>query len=307
MMFAAVKRYNALGWPILPLWWMENGRCVCVEHGACKPGAKKHEDCTPERCEVCATGGNSEGKHPIGFVAPRGPHSASVDRFQLDDWWRKYPSANVGIACEKFCVVDIDPRNGGAEWMADMVGRHARLPATPTARTGSGGFHYLFKLPSFALKGRAGPGVDIKKPGGYIVAAPSKTVERYRWLRPPETPLAELPAWLQPLVRADEPPPRIRVSDIADVALERRIERARAYLEHVEPAIQGQNGSTRTLVAAAHVTLGFMLEPDHAMFAMSDWNQRCQPPWSDRELKRKIDQALKGYRNVQPGQHLTSR
>ncbi len=266
MMFAAVKRYNALGWPVLAL----------------RPG----------------------GKEPFARFCPQGVKNATTMDAVVYGWWRNQPDCNVGIACEKFCVVDIDPRNGGAEWMADMVGRYARLPPTPTARTGSGGFHYLFRLPSFELKGRAGPGVDIKKPGGYIVAAPSKTVDRYRWLRPPETPLAELPAWLQPLVRAEEPPPRISVSDIADVALERRIERAQAYLEHVEPAVQGQNGSTRTLVAAAHVTLGFMLDPDHAMFAMRDWNQRCQPPWSDRELRRKIDQASKGYRNIQPGQHL---
>ncbi len=307
MMFAAVKRYTALGWPVLPLWWVENGRCVCVAHGACKPGSRKHEECTAERCEVCPPGGNSEGKHPIGFVAPRGPHSATTMDAVLFEWWRKYPRANVGIACEKFCVVDIDPRNGGVEWMTGQVGLHKRLPPTPTARTGSGGFHYLFRLPSFELRGGAGPGVDIKKPGGYIVAAPSRTVDLYRWLRPPETPLAELPAWLQALVKAEDPPPRIPVGDITDVALERRIERARAYLEHVDPAIQGQDGSTKTLVAAAHVALGFMLPADHALHAMRDWNQRCQPPWSDRELKRKIDQALKGYRNVQPGQHLTSR
>ncbi len=269
MMFAAVKRYTALGWPVLAL----------------RPG----------------------GKEPFARFCPQGVKSATTMDAPLFNWWRNVPDCNVGIACEKFCVVDIDPRNGGVEWMTEQVGLHKRLPPTPTARTGSGGFHYLFKLPSFELRGRAGPGVDIKKPGGYIVAAPSVTTERYKWLRPPETPLAELPAWLQALVKLDEPAPRIPVGDITDVALERRIERARAYLEHVDPAIQGQDGSTRTLVAAAHVALGFMLPADHALHAMRDWNQRCQPPWSDRELKRKIDQALKGYRGVQPGQHLTSR
>ncbi len=266
---AAALRYAKMGWPVLAL----------------VPGDKR----------------------PLADFFPRGVKDATTSANVLREVWKECPAANVGIACQRFMVIDIDPRNGGSEWMAEQVGLHARLPPTPTARTGSGGWHFLFRLPSFELRGRAGPGVDVKKPGGYIVAAPSRTVDLYRWMRPPETPLSELPAWLQALVKAEDPPPRVPVGDVVEVSLERRIERARAYLERVDPAIQGQDGSTRTLVAAAHVALGFMLPTDHALAAMRDWNQRCQPPWSDRELKRKIDQALKGYRNVVPGQHLQTK
>lgn len=244
------------------------------------------------------------GKAPMPRLCPSGVKSATRDSRTIERWFREFPRCNLGIACERFCVVDIDPRNGGAAWMSEQVGIHARLPLTPTAKTGSDGFHYLFRLPDFELRGRAGPGVDVKKPGGYIVAAPSTTLRRYRWLRPPETPLAELPGWLQALVRAEEPPTRVPLGDTREVPLERRIERARAYLEHADPAVQGQSGSTKTLIVAAHVVLGFLLPPDEALAALADWNARCQPPWSERELRKKIADVVKGYRNILPGQHL---
>ncbi len=266
MMLAAALKYAAMGWPVLAL----------------RPG----------------------GKEPLGDFFPRGVHDATTNERVIRAVWKDQPGANIGIACRSFVVVDIDPRNGGAEWMAEQVRLNGRLPVTPTARTGSGGWHYLFKPPSFETLGRVGPGVDLKKRGGYIVAPPSRTTLMYAWLRPPETPLAELPAWLQSLAKRPEPAQAIQVADIGEVALDRRIARAMAYLEHVEPAVQGQNGSTRTLTAAAHVARGFALPPDHALAAMRDWNARCQPPWSDRELKRKIDEALRKYVSIQPGQHL---
>ncbi len=298
-MLSAALRYAAMGWPVLPLHWIENGECSCRRFGFCRPGIGKHEHCSNEACEVC-----KPGKHPFGRFAPEAWKDATVDSEQIRSWWGHFRDLNIGISCDRFIVVDIDPRNGGAEWMAEQVRLNGRLPVTPTARTGSGGWHYLFKPPSFETLGRVGPGVDLKKRGGYIVAPPSRTTLMYAWLRPPETPLAELPAWLQSLAKRPEPAQAIQVADIGEVALDRRIARAMAYLEHVEPAVQGQNGSTRTLTAAAHVARGFALPPDRALAAMRDWNARCQPPWSDRELKRKIDEALRKYVSIQPGQHL---
>jgi hypothetical protein len=250
-----------------------------------------------------------DGKEPLARFSPEGVKSATVDQSEVTRWFRSVPDVNIGIRCSSFVVIDIDPRNGGDETMRAWVELHGRLPTTPVARTGSGGLHYLFRTPSFELRGKAGNGVDVKSKGGYIVAAPSIVKGRpYRWLRDPSTPLAELPAWLQSLVKREEPAPRVPVGDLQEVALERRIERARAYLERVEPAIQGQNGSAVTFVAVQHVVLGFMLPEAPALMALADWNARCQPPWTERELKRKIGQALSGAgRTVRPGQHLAER
>jgi hypothetical protein len=67
--------------------------------------------------------------------------------------------------------------------------------------------------------------------------------------------------------------------------------RAAAYLEHVGPAISGSGGSTHTFVVAQKLVLGFGLDDSTALSILSRWNQTCQPPWSERDLRRKIQQA----------------
>lgn len=101
------------------------------------------------------------------------------------------------------------------------------------------------------------------------------------------------PAWQIPAhVRVPEPPrapepPQLSLSDAAgDIP-----SRAAAYLEHVGPAISGSGGGTHTFVVAQKLVRGFGLDDDTAFALLSRWNQTCQPPWSPRELRRKIEQA----------------
>lgn len=71
------------------------------------------------------------------------------------------------------------------------------------------------------------------------------------------------------------------------------IARARAYLEKEDSAISGSKGHDRAFHVACVLIQGFRLSQDQAMAAISDWNARCQPPWSDYELKHKFDSAEK--------------
>src|SRR5690606_3701479 len=70
------------------------------------------------------------------------------------------------------------------------------------------------------------------------------------------------------------------------------IERARKYLAKVPPAVSGQSGHNTTFHAACVLVCGFMLERQQALGLLAEWNQACQPPWSDRELEHKVDSAL---------------
>jgi hypothetical protein len=90
-------------------------------------------------------------------------------------------------------VVDVDPRNGGAETLEATHGSLWYLPRTRTVRTRSGGWHYYFSLPDDRdLRGKLGPGVDIKKPGrGYVLVPPT---EGYRYVRGGRP--APAPEWL---------------------------------------------------------------------------------------------------------------
>lgn len=74
---------------------------------------------------------------------------------------------------------------------------------------------------------------------------------------------------------------------------ERIIERARAYLSAVPPAVQGQQGDSLTFRKACSVVRGFDLNESEALWLLGEWNARCQPPWTERELIQKIQGARK--------------
>lgn len=80
-----------------------------------------------------------------------------------------------------------------------------------------------------------------------------------------------------------------------------RVERARAFLEHAEPAIAGQHGDLQTFRLCCRVIRGFALSDEEAMSALSEWNTRCVPPWSEHELRQKVTNARRYGREPHGG------
>lgn len=72
--------------------------------------------------------------------------------------------------------------------------------------------------------------------------------------------------------------------------------RARKYVAKLPPAISGSGGHDATFHAACVLTLGFELSIDDAKTILLEYNARCDPPWSERELDHKLESAAK-----QPG------
>lgn len=71
------------------------------------------------------------------------------------------------------------------------------------------------------------------------------------------------------------------------------LRRASAYLGKLPPAIAGQNGHTTTFRAAIILVRRFGLPPDAALhLLLTEYNPRCDPPWSERELRHKVEDAL---------------
>lgn len=70
------------------------------------------------------------------------------------------------------------------------------------------------------------------------------------------------------------------------------IEQARKYLDTLPPAISGEGGHNRTFHVACVLVVGFGLEREDALALLKEWNESCQPPWTDDELEHKIDDAL---------------
>jgi DNA primase RepB-like protein len=71
------------------------------------------------------------------------------------------------------------------------------------------------------------------------------------------------------------------------------VQRARRYLARIEPAIAGQHGDVHTFRVCCRITRGFALSDQDALAVLRDWNDRCEPPWTERELRDKLLRARK--------------
>lgn len=81
---------------------------------------------------------------------------------------------------------------------------------------------------------------------------------------------------------------RVRKTSSGRVCLAERIER---YIDAMPPAISGQSGHRQTFFVARALVHGFGLSVNEALPYMRQYNQRCEPPWKESELKYKLASA----------------
>lgn len=183
----AALDYDKRGWRIIPLHRVggELKACSCNKGLAC----------------------TSKGKHPKDMKWQESPRLSVTDIY---GYWEDSKPPNLGIATgtiSGFWVLDIDPKGGGIDTMAELVQKHGRLPETFVVETGSGGYHYYFTLPDFIVKndqsGHAGAGVDVRGEGGQVVAAPSETDKGPYWIVS-DKPVAAAPQWVLDLVYKED-------------------------------------------------------------------------------------------------------
>ncbi len=93
-------------------------------------------------------------------------------------------------------------------------------------------------------------------------------------------------------VSAPAPPPPPSPRPLASGGAS-AFDRARKYLSTIPGAVSRSGGSAHTFMVAQRLVRGFSLPAADALALMRDWNMTCSPPWSERELVRKVDQAEK--------------
>jgi putative DNA primase/helicase len=167
---------------------------------------------TDRGCSCGMSSCDNVGKHPR---VKDWPNVATTDEATIQDWWTRWPDANIGIATgakSGVVVLDVDPDEGGALALEDLLAEHGSLPETVESLTGGGGRHLLFQHPGVEMRNSAsklGAGLDIRGDGGYVIAPPSlhESGRRYEWevsSHPTDVPLAPMPAWLLELVTASQ-------------------------------------------------------------------------------------------------------
>ena len=71
------------------------------------------------------------------------------------------------------------------------------------------------------------------------------------------------------------------------------LSRAQAYVATMPIAVAGQHGHTATFKVAVSLVIGFGLSEDEALPLLEEYSDRCQPPWSRKELEHKLQSAEK--------------
>lgn len=210
------------GWDPIPVWGV-NAEGVC----ACKNG---------QQCK-------SPGKHPVELKWSENERMTKRGAYE----WFAAPGhpTNVGLRTGKpssFWALDIDPKSGGDESLLSLESQYGSLPETRVHRTGSGGKHYLFRLPAdFEItnsRGRLPRGIDVRGNGGFIVAPGSVTgVGTYRTESP--APIVPAPEWLLNLLRPQTLDRQIEV--VESVAYDDLAPEAQAKaMRYLQSAVDGE-------------------------------------------------------------------
>ncbi len=115
---------------------------------------------------------------------PGGFRMATTDARQVAAWWRRWPTANIGVptgTASGVDVVDVDRKPGGDGFAA--FGRARRGGLVPgwlaVVRSASGGAHFYFPATSDRPQRSwqaANAHVDFRGDGGYIIVPPSVIV-----------------------------------------------------------------------------------------------------------------------------------
>ena len=237
----AALRYAARGWPVLPL--------------------------VPK------------SKEPLARLVAHGVKDATADPRTVHAWWEMEPTANIGIAVPTgLFVLDVDPRAGGNESLAELERKHGPLPATIECLTGGGGRHLYFRVPhGLRLRGKLGPGLDVKANGSYVVAPPSlhPSGGAYVWEvsgHPADVEPAPAPMWLLDLLSDGQ-----AARPAADDA----------------PIPEGERNATLTSLAGAMRRKGMSPAAIEAAL-LAENAARCAPPL-DKDEVRTIARSVGRY------------
>lgn len=245
------------------------------------------------------------GKRPLADLAPRGVYSATTDPETIRAWWTEAPDANIGAAvgAAGLSVLDVDCKDGqpGMASLADLEREHGPLAVDYVVETPSGGLHYYVREQWANTVSSVAPGLDTRGPGGYVVAAGSiidgvpYRVAEWSWGLL-ET-VQPAPAPLSMRVRSTTLPPAIAMPEIPDAA-PIMVERALGWLSNHPPAVSGAGGNAHTFTTACRVR-DFGLSAVQAEEAMlSEWNDRCDPPWTVDELATIVGNAYRYARGL---------
>ncbi|MGE3807966.1 MAG: bifunctional DNA primase/polymerase [Gemmataceae bacterium] len=246
---------------------------------------------------------SSLGYRCIPLLAGKKAPSIGWKRYQVEaptpsdyDSWFRDTRHNIGILTGSIVVMDCDSPES-IDFVMEQCG-----PTPAVCRTPRGGFHLYYRKRKGVIVGNQvrvrGRPVDVRAEGAYVVAPPSVNEQGrpYAWLGE-LLPAKELPVCKIGWLRARRRKPVQPVENIGHMQ-----RRARAYIAHIEGALAGQRGHDRTFRVACVLVQKFGLSIEESWPLFLEWNQQCEPPWTEKELLHKLQDAYRlRFRNSTRG------
>jgi hypothetical protein len=222
-------------------------------------------------------------------LTTHGCKDASCSPERIEEWWSKWPDANIGVAtgsASGIWVLDIDGMDGESSLRKIEDSHGGMLPSTVEVITGGGGRHLYFRLPDFedapAIRNSVktlGQGLDVRGEGGYVVAPPSihKSGRKYVWSVDSGSEFSQAPIWFVRLVAS---------SRVANLDVRRPDEHWQWVIRN--GADEGVRNATAASIAGKMLRLG-MLAAETYEFLVT-WNElRCRPPLPQTEISRIVE------------------
>jgi hypothetical protein len=243
-------------------------------------------------------------------------------RHQNANWWNVYISVNSirpGRSRARDAILDIrhvflEEDTDGPGLLAALTTRADLPPPSYVLHSSQGRLHVFWRARGFnaatveSIQKRLA--VELRTdPAATSCAQTTRLPGFANYKR--ETPCAVAIEYLRPRtvltpndfpqVKSPSPPTNGRKVCVEHPAANLRAARARRFLQSVQPAVSGCHGDVHTFRTCCRVVRGFDLSDDEALSVLSDWNTRCQPPWSEWELLTKVQNARRYGREAVGG------
>jgi len=212
-----------------------------------------------------------------------------ANKTQINNWWKKWPEANIGIVTGKISglvVIDMDSAAGQVALDAAL----GEIPATISQKTGKpNAAHLFFSHPgngnSFSNMARVIQDTDVRGDGGYCMVAPSvhPNGNIYKWdIDPVENGLDDL------LPLSDEL--KSLLSSESETPSEPGKPKSKNKDGWVQEVLLGVGKGCRNDSCAKLVGYYVSLDMDYAAIeaVLTMWNERNTPPMSFNELRTTI-------------------
>lgn len=230
-------------------------------------------------------------------ITKNGFHEASTDPAVINSWWKRNPNFNIGIATGQMSGglvvidLDIDEDKGkfGDETLREWEAEHGKLPDTCRTITGRGGSHLLYRVDREVSCSACRPedprGVDIRGDGGYFVAPPSihENGRTYEWEQAPDEFVIE---------QADD-----LVYQFIEFVRPPKKEHDSFSVPEVVP--EGSRDNTLFKLACSLQAKGLSNDAIFAA-ALAENSAKCVPPLSEKEVRQKVESALKYQKSSAP-------